>query len=258
MRTTILSSLVLALTFAFYACDKEHEGNGKLVVRLTDAPGDFEQVLIDVKEIQIHTNSDSWQTLPLLNPGIYDLLDFTNGFDTLLVDTILPAGKISQMRLILGNNNSVFVDGEEFDLATPSAQQSGLKFSIQADIQEGIECHLWIDFDAAKSIVKKGNGSYSLKPVIRTFSEATSGAIKGMISPIESHPVVLAINAANDTISTFPNSESGAFLIRGLEAGTYTLVFEPVDGFIKKEINEIAVSNGMQTNMETIIIETSN
>ena len=35
------------------------------------------------------------------------------------------------------------------------------------------------DFDANASIIVKGNGSYSLKSVIRTIEVATSGSIKG-------------------------------------------------------------------------------
>ena len=40
------------------------------------------------------------------NPGIYNLLDFTNGKDTLIADAELSGGSNSQIRLILGDNNS--------------------------------------------------------------------------------------------------------------------------------------------------------
>jgi hypothetical protein len=65
-------------------------------------------------------------------------LDFTNGLDTLLGSTVLPAGKISQMRLVLGSRNTVNIDGTISDLKTPSAQQSGLKFKIDATLKAGI------------------------------------------------------------------------------------------------------------------------
>lgn len=48
---------------------------------------------------------------------------------------------------------------------------------------DGIEYKLWLDFDAGRSVVEIGNGNYILKPVIRIYSEATSGAIKGSVLP---------------------------------------------------------------------------
>jgi hypothetical protein len=60
--------------------------------------------------------------------------------DTLLGDIELPAGKVSQLRLILGSNNSIKVAGQVLllPLTTPSAQQSGLKVQIHTDLKEGI------------------------------------------------------------------------------------------------------------------------
>jgi hypothetical protein len=49
-----------------------------------------------------------------------------------------------------------------------------------------------LDFDANKSIVKQGNGTYSLKPVIRTIEQAISGAVKGKITPVGTMAVVEA------------------------------------------------------------------
>ena len=75
------------------ACNKnddEGTGTSRMEVRLTDAPGDYEKVLIDIRSVEIHTdanagnNSSGWQTLTNINPGIYNLLDFANGQDTLL------------------------------------------------------------------------------------------------------------------------------------------------------------------------------
>ncbi len=44
------------------------------------------------------------------NQGIYNLLEFVNGQDTLIVDEDIPSGYISQIRLVLGENNTVMVD----------------------------------------------------------------------------------------------------------------------------------------------------
>jgi hypothetical protein len=251
---------LLLVSFLFIQCsDDDSKSTTPVKIRLTDAPGQYDKVNIDIQGIQIHSSENEgeengWQEMNLLNPGVYDLLEFNNGVDTLLVDQDMPSGTVSQMRLILGDNNTVVVDGESFNLDTPSAQTSGLKFQIHDDFLAGIEYRLWIDFDAARSIVKTGNGAYKLKPVIRTFNEATTGAIKGLISPVEALPTIHAIIGV-DTISTIAE-ENGNFLIKGLDAGTYKLKVEPVTGYLVKEIEDIDVSLGSITDLETVTIET--
>ncbi|MEN8139554.1 MAG: DUF4382 domain-containing protein, partial [Bacteroidota bacterium] len=239
------------------SCDKNEE-KATLNVRLTDAPAAYEEVIINVTDVKINVSAEDesgWQSMENVSTGEYNLLDFTNGLDTLLASQELPAGKISQMRLILGDGNKVKIDGEYFDLDTPSSQQSGLKFNIHADLAEGVVYNLWIDFDAKRSIVEKGNGGYSLKPVIRTFTEATSGAIKGIVSPVEAQAYIMAISASQDTLGTYADTESGEFLIRGSEEGVYSVEFVPVDGFEEKTINDVLVVTGEVTDMGTIDIE---
>lgn len=250
-------SLVI-LSLIFIQCSDD---NVKLTtpvkIRLTDAPAQYDKVNIDIQAIQFHSSNDDteesgWQEMDLLNAGIYDLLEFNNGLDTLLVDQDMPSGTVSQMRLILGENNSVVIDGISYDLDTPSAQTSGLKFQIHDDFLAGIEYKLWIDFDAARSIVETGNGKYKLKPVIRTFNEATSGVISGSINPAEALPTIHAIIGL-DTISTIAEI-NGDFLIKGLQSGTYKLDLIPIDGYTEKEIEGIEVNNGAVTDAGTIEI----
>lgn len=249
------AAMILGLT----SCtDDLSKDSATLVVKLTDAPADYEEVLIDVQELQIHTypgedlGQGSWVNLPV-NKGIYNLLDLRNGMDTLLAEVELPAGNISQMRLVLGDNNRIKVNGDYHNLDTPSAQQSGLKFNINAQLEEGVEYELWIDFDAARSIVARGNGTYGLKPVIRTFNEAATGAIKGLVLPVASKPFVKAI-AGTDTLATIP-AEDGKFLFKGLKAGVYKVVIEPITGFAGKTIENREVIVGKVTDLGTITLE---
>jgi len=254
----ILNWTLIGLAILVSSCTSDG-GGARLNVRLTDAPADYEELLIDVKDVKINVSSGdqgSWQSLTSVKRGVYNLLDFTNGLDTMLVDEVLPVGTIAQMRLVLGSDNKVKINGEYHDLETPSAQQSGLKFNIHAELTEGVIYKLWIDFDAGRSVVEKGNGKYSLKPVIRTFTEATSGAIKGMVKPTEAKPYVMAISAAQDTLGTYADVETGYFLIRGVDAGDYRLVLEPAEPYRKKELSELVnVSIGKVTELPEIVLE---
>lgn len=169
--------LFVIVTVVLVACDDdENEGTGILKVHLTDAPVEYDAVLVDLQGLEINASNDSteeggWQVLMLDTMGQIDLLMFTDGNSIQLTEEELPVGRINQMRMILGENNEVVVDGVTHDLETPSADQSGLKFNINADIVEGETFSMLIDFDAEKSVIEKGNGKYSLKPVITVITE---------------------------------------------------------------------------------------
>lgn len=226
--TRLFFSMLFLFSIGFVACKKSNSSNtSKMSVLLTDDPSTYDAVNIDIQDIQVRADSaadSGWISLPLNRKGVYNLLDFKNGLDTLLTSSELPAGIISQIRLVLGTNNSVTVDGMSHPLTTPSSQQSGLKLNIHATLIAGIEYKLWLDFDAGRSIVLNGNNNYILKPVIRTYTQATSGAIKGSILPANSNSIVYAIQNLTDTIgSAIADTTSGNFLIGGLTAGNYSV-----------------------------------
>ena len=239
--------------------DEEVSGNARLAVRLTDAPGPYEAVNVDIREVMVHTAADAdekdggWVSLNVMNDGVYNLLDFSNGVDTLLAEgTELPTGKVSQIRLVLGDNNSVVVDGETQPLKTPSAQQSGLKLKVNADLTPGITYEVLLDFDAARSVVKAGNsGKYNLKPVIRTIVEAQSGAIAGQVMTDGPLPAVFATNGV-DTLGAIPQSD-GMFLIRGAAPGTYEVTFNSPQATVVR--TDVAVQLGEVSQLGTIEVQ---
>jgi hypothetical protein len=192
--------------------------------------------------------------VPLIKPGVYNLLDFRNGIDTLLASVDVPAGKISQIRLILGENNSVVVDGSTYPLNTPSAQQSGLKLNLNADLQAGILYRLWIDFDANKSIVATGSGKYNLKPVIRTYSEATGGTVQGTVLPPDAKATVMAVNGT-DTLYAVP-SAVGFYRFAGMAAGNWNVYFIPgtLTGYQSFNVANVAVQTGVVTSVPTVTL----
>lgn len=150
-----------------YSCTKKTKGTSKLNVRMIDAPGDFQQVNVDVLQVEVHTENGGWVSLPT-NAGIYDLLTLQNDVSASLVNQgVLPAGEMTQFRMILGPNNTVMVDSIIHDLDTPSAEQSGLKINVKTDFAPNELYEIIIDFDAEKSVVKKGNGGFNLKPVLK-------------------------------------------------------------------------------------------
>ena len=244
------------LAMFFMACSDKDEQTAILKVRLTDAPGDYQQVNIDIHGVEVHSElgdqASGWTTLAV-ESGVYNLLELSNGLDVLLAENELPAGKVSQIRLILGANNSVKVGGQLFPLSTPSAQQSGLKIKVNEQLMAGITYTILLDFDAARSIVKNGNGTYSLKPVIRAITEANSGAIQGTVTPLLATPAVFVM-MGTDTVATAYTNPLGKFLVRGVPAGTYTVGFFPKEGYTPMQIESVNVTIGNVTDLGTVVI----
>jgi hypothetical protein len=256
MKKTLLNWLACGvLGLALIACESDSK-NARLEVWLTDAPGDYQEVNIDIQGVEIHTsendNEKGWTSLEV-NKGVYNMLKLTNGIDTLLAVKEIPAGKISQIRLKLGDGNTIKVDGKMTDLIVPSGQPSGLKLQVHENLSEGITYKILLDFDVARSIVASGNASYKLKPVIRTITKAVDGAIKGVVSPKESTPAIYAI-IGDDTLGTTYPDTLGHFLLRGLPAGSYNVTFEPNSDYQKIQKSDVSVQLGVITDLETVTI----
>ncbi len=246
------------LLSVFWLACSDNDQTARLEVRLTDAPGDYEEVNIDIQSVEIHSSdgnqNSGWTTLDVEN-GVYNILKLTNGLDTLLASSELPAGRISQIRLILGDNNSVVVGGETFPLSTPSAQQSGLKLNLQAELTEGITYTITLDFDAARSIVKRGNGTYSLKPVIRAIEKTTTGSIKGTVTPVEAAPAAVFAISGVDTVATAYTDDAGKFILRSILPGTYTVGFDVKEGYTDVTKENVGVTLGNVTDLGVVTIE---
>lgn len=259
MKRKLIIPFLLSGLVWFSACDSntdEGSGTSQLQVRMTDAPGDYEEVNVEVVSVQVHReetdSEEGWITLDEIHPGIYNLLDFANGKDTLLASAELPAGSISQIRLILGDENTVKLkSGEVIDLKTPSGQTSGVKLSVNATLEEDVTYVMLLDFDAAKSVVAKGNGGYNLKPVIRVISQAVAGGIKGKVAPAEYKPGIYVISSANDTLGGFAN-EAGDFMIKGVPAGSYTVKFYTEGAAHDTTLTDIVVSQDAIKDLGTV------
>lgn len=69
--------------------------------------------------------------------------------------------------------------------------QSGIKLVNEFDVAPGQRVDLMLDFNACKSIVKRGNGTYALKPVIKVIPFVLNG-IHGVVEPAASSAMVTA------------------------------------------------------------------
>ena len=251
----LLLLFVPLLSLCLFSCTKDHSVNAgttsHVTVNMTDAPGAFDAVILNIKSVVIVT--DKGTSTMNVNGGPLDILHFRLGKDTVLAGQDIQAGTIEQIRLVLNDSgNQVVVGGVTSNLTTPSGQISGVKLNLHQTLTGGIDYTITLDFDAAQSIVLTGNGKYILKPVIRAIAQAASGAITGTVNPAASSPKVYAINGT-DTIGAVADT-SGKFYFPGLDPGTYQVKFVPVSPYAVKTVTNVAVTNGVVTNMGVVQI----
>lgn len=243
----------LGLSMGLIACNKNDSGSNmtKVNVRLTDAPGAYDALFLNVKEIQVLSSGE--RSTLAVNSNPFNILNFRMGKDTLIASQDIPAGRLQEVRLVLNDTgNRVVVDGISYPLTTPSGQSSGIKLKVQDDLVEGVAYTLLLDFDAAKSIVQTGNGKYILKPVIRVIPNAVSGSITGVINPAASSPKIYAITGT-DTLGAVSDA-TGKFWFPGVAAGTYKVEIVPVSPYKVKTIDGVSVVTGSTKDLGTIII----
>lgn len=153
-----LSSVVL------FACNKDSR-TSTLHIKLTDAPGDWQEVNVDVKAVNVNFSDDStgWVALQTKDT-IYNLLGLQNGLDTLIAQGTVPANTVKEIRLVLGTNNSIKVNGQLYPLTIPSGSTSGLKIKVNKKLNASLETVV-LDFDAGASVTEEQDG-FKLRPVI--------------------------------------------------------------------------------------------
>ena len=218
-------------------------GNGIMRLSLTDAPAcGYDQVNVTINKVRVHQLADAaddaagWSEV-VLNPAKrVDLLTLSNGVLDELGQTSLPAGRYTQLRLVLADNsgsaplaNSVVpTGGTETALTTPSAQQSGLKLNVQMDVAANQVADFVIDFDACKSVVRAGkSGHYNLKPVISVtplLSPAGLRVVGYVASALANGSTTVSLQQAGVPVKATVPQADGRFVLYPVPVGSYDLV----------------------------------
>ncbi|MEI9945398.1 MAG: DUF4382 domain-containing protein [Chitinophagaceae bacterium] len=136
---------IAAFLLSPFSCKKEGslndgkvpEGQQRVKIYLTDNPVNYDAVYVDIQQIVVQVIPDScqgrddnrndcfddneyrcsvWDTLDI-RTGVYNLLNLSNGVDTVLANGLTISGRVNKLKLVLGNNNSVIIDGASYPLS---------------------------------------------------------------------------------------------------------------------------------------------
>ena len=167
MKIKLIVAAIVISTVTLLACKKD-DHQSTLSLRMTDFPGDWEEVNIDLEKIEVKFDNDTthWQTMET-HAGIYNLLGLQNGIDTLIAQGTYPSSYVvKEIRLIVGNDNTIkTLGGDVLPLTIPSGAETGLKIKVNKKLEATLETVL-IDFDASLSIKEETDG-FKLRPVIK-------------------------------------------------------------------------------------------
>lgn len=262
--TRYLLPLIAAL--AIGACDDSDiggvNGDSRLTIRLTDAPGDLDEAWVKISKIVLiggdsedEDASGRFEFVPL-DTDYINLLELTHGAVMELVDEAsVPGGTYQELRFVLDEAYVILNDGRVFatnsadlpagveadgELKCPSCSQSGYKVKFQSSGGLTIEDNtiVTVDFDAARSFGHQaGNsGMWIMHPVLRaTATTVRLGSLFGEVALAEGVTLPTCGGQDNrldvfrpraitgtDTLLAVPDS-LGAYRFGALLPGAYEL-----------------------------------
>lgn len=229
--------------------------SGTVRVALTDAPADYDSVILVIREVAVHRDGpdDSGWSSFVPDSSRYDLLRLRNGVFCELGALPVPAGHYTQVRLLLDPGSYVVEDGLRREIVIPSGLQTGLKLTGSFDVLAGDVVDLGIDFDASRSFHETGSGKLMLRPTARVMVLPLSGGISGTVSPADPASTAYAIAAA-DTVSSAVPDAAGSFVLPMLCAGSYTVAIDAPAGWRDTVFTGVAVTAGQVTALGAIVL----
>ncbi|MBN1280021.1 MAG: DUF4382 domain-containing protein [Candidatus Thermoplasmatota archaeon] len=174
-KKAILVPFVTMSVVVLVACSGcLQSGTGTLVLKITDAPSDLNitHANVTISQVQVHMSAGAGNNT---TAGWYTVVNESQTFDLIAIQDVfeffgsanLSAGMYTQIRLTI-DECIITVNGTEYACTVPSG---AIKLIRPFVLKANQNTTLILDFDAQESILEKGNGQYSFKPVIRVLQE---------------------------------------------------------------------------------------
>ncbi|WP_455169098.1 DUF4382 domain-containing protein [Aegicerativicinus sediminis] len=133
LRLVILLSIV---TFFFNCSDSVEtlppQESTNISVTLESSLASYDALNVEISDVLVKTKDngaapDCWISLHANGLGNINLLELTNGSNLMIVNNLpVKTSEIYEVRLVLGNNNTVIIDGQSYSVSAPENHQEGL------------------------------------------------------------------------------------------------------------------------------------
>ncbi len=262
LLTAVLSFSLLLFTIV--SCQKDVSnsdlgpvppGKSELKIMLTDDPSFFfDSIFIDIQRVEVKVEDsfgvERWDTLTI-RAGVYNILKFKNGLDTLLATGYVPNGEIEKIRITLGTQNSVVLNGVTIPLLNINKVIT-LNVKGNVDRLDSRHFRIWLDFDGHGSI-RFHNGRFELKLKIGHFCRSKSGELEGKIKPSDALPVSIIVIDGADTLRAITGRE-GEFKIRGIKTTSVNVIIKPSNNYKDSLINNVLIRRNDDTDLGKIVL----
>ncbi len=184
------------------------QGQGRLVVAVTDAAADIQnvsEIKMEVSSVELHSQTEGWVTVTTSNHE-YSLLKLRdqNRWELAAQENI-KAGSYDQLRLMVSGVTVVKTDGSTATAKLPSGE---LKIMTDVTVRDQETATVGIDVKGDASLHLTGNGKYIFAPVVhvesRANAEATVAADNGVT--ISGGTVRSVVNAGMDVSGEVRNN----------------------------------------------------
>lgn len=257
-RILVLTLMIVCAGFTIQSCKKDNKATqGQMEVRMTDSPGDFVALNVEIVKIEAYLQNSGWVTINESSQEI-NIMTLTNGAEVTLANaTTVQPGTYTKLKLTFSGENSLTFNGANgsntVNLSFGSNFQGQVEVPIQCTVTSGITASILLDFNVGSSIAQAGGG-YTLNPVIAEIVDPSTG-VQGQVSGTSQ--AAISLSNASYNASTFINS-NGYFMIKGVPDGTYTLKIEARgQGEVvasQKSIQNVTVTKGQIKSLGSIQI----
>jgi hypothetical protein len=164
MKTTLLFAPFIGILLM--SCEKKEVKTSPVEFYLMDIPAGYDAVNIHIKKIEAKIISDStrWVALQTRDTTV-DLFHFQDSTSLMMAKDVVPFGLLKEIRFVLGDDNSVVVNGVSHPLVMPVTALPQMLIGIDRKLNEAFNGFI-LDFDASQSIIED-SGTYRLQPVVR-------------------------------------------------------------------------------------------
>jgi hypothetical protein len=176
-KTALFSVLILLL---LTSCSKEYdtetyEDSSLVTVKLQGTQSLYSKVNLEVLDVQFRILEDendpnSWISLNAINTGIHDLTTITENDVVTLVDfEEVPAEFIYNIKLVLGDHNTVVKNGIEYELDMAAEYENASVNIIEKQLVANKLYDFVIEFNLDDSIEMSSEGQANLNPKMNTL-----------------------------------------------------------------------------------------
>ncbi len=271
MKKLFLVLIAATLVMIFTGCNKDN-ANGRLIVKVTDAPFPVnlvESATVTITKVEIRKAGDcvsDGSPFSVLWEGseTFNLLELRNGMVEELLNLEIPAGGYDLIRLYVDEAGLKVKDGEYYSVKVPGGQQTGIKIFIDPGliVEGGLAAELLLDFDLSNSFVMQGNidspagiKGFNFKPVIRAVNNSTAGRIAGLVTDKDNVIISEAsviVKQGDIEIASAITDASGIYAVIGLPSGTYSVVASK-DDYETVTIDNVNVVAGNKTAVNFVL-----